>query len=398
MKKNKRSLKFTAAGLAATFLICSTIAQADTQSRHGDDIIIAVDRVENEQAALQIHAAYTADIWYNDGGAENGWRYLDNLDVTAELDLERAIGWKGATAFIYGLYNNGHSLSELTGDGQTVSNIETGEQAVRLYEAWIEQEFGASSSVKIGLFDLNSEFDALETSSLFINSAHGIGSDIAQTGENGPSIFPVTSLAVRIQTQMADGLTVRAAILDGVPGDPDLPSRTIIKLNDGALVIGELDWISGNSRILAGAWGYSKKQDRLDGSDKSTSNGYYLRGETLLHEGVQGNISAFARIGVASDDVHPYGFFLSGGVAAEFGEKHMAGLAVAHARSSDISRSLLADPDLTLETETAIELTLASQISKNLSIQPSIQYIINPGASKGLPDALAVGMRASVGF
>lgn len=76
----------------------------------------------------------------------------------------------------------------------------------------------------------------------------------------------------------------------------------------------------------------------------------------------------------------------------------MAGLAVAHARSSDISRSLLADPDLTLETETAIELTLASQISKNLSIQPSIQYIINPGASKGLPDALAVGMRASVGF
>lgn len=51
--------------------------------------------------------------------------------------------------------------------------------------------------MRIGLYDLNSEFDALDDAGLFINSAFGVGTDIGLTGVNGPSIFPVTSLAVR---------------------------------------------------------------------------------------------------------------------------------------------------------------------------------------------------------
>src|SRR3546814_3364842 len=46
---------------------------------------------------------------------------------------------------------------------------------------------------------------------LFIGSPHGIGTDFAQSGQNGPSIFPSTSLAARVQWAPAEGWAARAA-------------------------------------------------------------------------------------------------------------------------------------------------------------------------------------------
>ena len=186
---------------------------------------------EEEEHPIDLSIVYTAELFSNvRGGLERSARYLDNLDVTLRVDAERAFGWRGATLFAYGLYNNGEPFSEdLVGAVQGVSNIETGVQAARLYEAWIEQRFAADrGSMKIGLYDLNSEFDVIEAAALFLNPSHGIGPDFAQSGRNGPSIFPVTSLAIRGEYRLADAWLVRAVLLDAVPGDPDRPKRTVI--------------------------------------------------------------------------------------------------------------------------------------------------------------------------
>src|SRR3546814_19744526 len=106
-------------------------------------------------------------------------------------------------------------------------------RALRLYEAWIDQKIGDAASVRIGLYDLNSEFDALDTAGFFVSSPHGIGPDFAQSGRNGPSIFPAPSLAARVAISPAPGWTVRAALLDGVPGHPDHPPRTAPRLGLG---------------------------------------------------------------------------------------------------------------------------------------------------------------------
>lgn len=68
----------------------------------------------------------------------------------------------------------------------------------KIYEAWFQQKlFGDNLSILTGLFDLNSEFDLIETAGLFLNSSQGIGSNFSQTGLNCPSIFPNTSLWLR---------------------------------------------------------------------------------------------------------------------------------------------------------------------------------------------------------
>ena len=344
--------------------------------------------------AFELSAAYTAEVWRNEGGVKDGWRYLDNLDVVLEADLERAVGWEGATGLVYFLYNNGASLSELTGDIHIVSNIEAGVRAARLYEAWIEQQIGDTASIKVGLYDLNSEFDALETSALFIGSAHGIGQDIAQSGQNGPSIFPVTSLSARAQLQINEGLVVRAAILDAVPGNPDRPSRTAIDLGDGVLAIAEADWRSGWLRLLAGGWRYSEKQDRVDGQGAASSGGAYLRGEACLHGTEHCTIAVFGRAGIASGASNPYDAFLSGGLVYTPSEGEQMGLAVARAIASNVP----AIDEGRANTETVIEATYARELTPWLSVQPDLQYVINPGVGPDTRNALVMGLRVSIGF
>lgn len=350
---------------------------------------------DDEAPPVDLAAAYTFDVWRNEGGAKDGWRYLDNLDVTADVDLDRAVGWGGARAYAYLLYNNGKSLGELTGDAQVASNIETGTKAVRLFEAWIEQEFLEGASVRVGLYDINSEFDALDSSAMFIGSAHGIGTDISQSGENGPSIFPVTSLSARLQVRPTENLAVRVAVLDGIPGNPDRPGEFVsmhLGKGDGAFAIGELDWSQGDVRVLGGGWTYTERQPRLDGTGNAKSKGIYLRGEWALIENDGQSLTAFGRVGAASGDTNQFGRFVSGGVKLALDRGWELGVAFAQARTSKVFRRI----EPSLKAETAFELTAANQVTDWLTIQPDIQYVVNPGAVPGVEDAVIAGMRVTL--
>ena len=115
--------------------------------------------------------------------------------------------------FAYGLANHGGSISELTGDIQSVSNIEA-ENSWRLYEVWANVPIKTlNGSLLVGLYDLNSEFDVINTGGLFLNSSHGIGPDFSSSGVTGPSIFPYTSLAVRFKVNFMQGFTSKEPYL-----------------------------------------------------------------------------------------------------------------------------------------------------------------------------------------
>ena len=182
--------------LAAVLLFAAHAACAQDERPTG------YPRSANEGAtkAVSLSAVYTADIRGNvTGGIARGTRYLDNLDLQVAIDSDKLVGWRGAHLFAYAIYNNGVEFSSsLVGDAQTVSNVETDVQAFRLFEAWVEQDIGRNGSIKAGLYNLNSEFDTTQSGGFFLLSSHGIGPDFSQSGRNGPSIFPVTSLAVRL--------------------------------------------------------------------------------------------------------------------------------------------------------------------------------------------------------
>lgn len=360
-----------------------------------------VDAPESAEP-LSLELVYTADIWRAaSGGVARSTRYLDNFDVLARADLDALVGWQGATGFVYGLYNNGKSLNALMGDAQVASNIETGVKALRLYEAWLDQKIGERASLRVGLYDLNSEFDALDASALFIGSAHGIGTDISQSGENGPSIFPVTSLAARLAIDLDDRWSVRAAVLDGVPGDLARPKRTAIRLadGDGALMIGEIERKLDDGKLIAGYWRYTALFHQNNGRRGRGNDGVYVRGEAhLAHEAgdAEQGLFGFFRLGIADGAINPFGSFASGGLTyagvIPGRNEDQFGVAIAAALTSAPYRRA-ADAKA---AEIALELTYRAPITSYLTIQPNLQYVFNPNADRATPNALALGIRAEI--
>jgi hypothetical protein len=145
------------------------------------------------RSPLKLSGSYKADLAGTvSGGLAKRGRVLDDLQVFGDLDLDKAVGWKGATAHFELLNNSGAMPNDDAGTLQGVDNIEVTRQRARLFEAWVEQGFGDKGSVRAGLYDLNSEFYANDSAGLLLAPAFGIGSELAATGPNGPSIFPST--------------------------------------------------------------------------------------------------------------------------------------------------------------------------------------------------------------
>jgi porin len=358
-------------------------------------------------SGFELGAVYTGEVWSNAGGLDQGTRYLDNLDLQVTADLNRLIGWPGAKAFAYGLYNNGHTFSgELAGDLQGISNIETGVQAFKLYEAWIDQSFGGGQgSLRVGLYDLNSEFDAGNVRALFINSSHGIGPDFSQAGENGPSIFPATSLAARINWSFENGVYLRGAVLDGVPGDPEHPKRTTIDLSsdDGVLWVAEAGLAEDSGRLWSlGVWGFTARFDDLTEAVTHRDNrGVYAAVEETLmskEDGGPFTLAGSLRVGLANDDINPLSSFAGASLVAtgviDARPDDQLGLAVAVANTGSKFRSQIADAGGDpAAREINLELTYRAQVTEWLALQPDLQWVINPGADETIEDVFAAGLR-----
>lgn len=345
-------------------------------------------------------AAYTGEVLSNvSGGLDTGTRYLDNLDLMLEVDVADAWGVGRGTFFIYGLYNNGSTFEdEVVGDLQVTSNIDA-PAAWRIYEAWYELGRGPWS-IRTGLYDLNSEFDVNETGGLFLNSSHGIGPDFSQSGENGPSIFPVSSLAIRGAWE-TERLTPRLAVLDGVPGRPEDPSSNAIKLSssDGALLVGEVDVpLSSDGRLWAGYWRYTADFERPFGSGTSDDNdGWYLGAEQGFELGALSG-SAFVRYGQADEELNELSDYVGAGIVinAPLADRpdDRLGLAVASAGAGDPYREFLdRSGENSTRRETTWELTFRVAINEVLALQPNMQWIRNPAAVNEFDDAWVIGLR-----
>jgi porin len=360
------------------------------------------------RADTAIDAFYRADFLYNhSGGIETGSTYLDDAVLTFETDLEDRFGMAGATSFVSLLWNNNNTFSDqYVGDLQVISNIDA-EKALRIYELWYEQPVADSVTLRFGLYDLNSEFDAIDTSGLFINSSHGIGADYGQSGQNGPSIFPVTSLTARFDWQISGASNLRYAILDGVPGDPDDPSKTTIDLGDGDGVLHALEFnqvLASGTRVGVGTWLYSANFDRIDGNGQDGGNaGFYgfvdMPLKSVVDDGF--GLAGFLRYGTANDEINVLGRYFGGGVVAtgliRSRPDDQIGFAIASARVGDpFQRAADLEGAPADSHETNIELTYSTHLNDWLRIQPNIQYVINPGADKALGNAFVFGIRFEV--
>jgi len=366
---------------------------------------------DDRSSALDLSVGYTADVTgVVDGGISRRGRFLDNLEVGLDLDLEKAFGWRGGVAHVLLLNNSGGMPNDDAGTAQGVDNIEVSRQRARLFEAWAQQSFaGDSASVLVGLYDLNSEFYANDSAGLLIGPAFGIGSELAATGPNGPSIFPSTALAVRLKWAPREDLYLQAAVLNaeaGVLGDPDGIDTSF---HDGALLVAEAGW-TGSGKLAVGAWRYSQKQDDIrdltpsGGPAHRNAQGAYLLAEHPLDARFEGprRATAFARLGLSDGDTTDFSGGWQAGIlvrqvfesrpdsALSFGANQAWFGSKARANAVDAGAPLR-------RSESALELTYADTFGP-VTLQPDLQYVFNPAGDGAIGHAVIAALRVSVGF
>ncbi|HEY8617491.1 carbohydrate porin [Phenylobacterium sp.] len=355
-------------------------------------------------------STYTADVTgVVDGGASRAGRYLDNLDVVIDGDLEATFGWRGANLHLYLLNNSGGQPNDLAGTLQGVDNIEVSRQRARLYELWVEQRFaGDRASLLAGLYDLNSEFYATEASGLLIAPPFGIGSEIASTGPNGPSIFPSTALAARLKVSGANGAYLQTAVVNAKAstiGDPDGPDTN---MDRGALTIGEAG-VGDGSRLAVGLWRYTEKQDDIrdltpaGNPDRSTAQGaYVLTEQPLIDGGDQGRtVAGFLRAGVSDGDTT---VFKGGWQAGLLVTRVFAGrpdsafsVGLEQGLLSSKGRANLRDAGLDpAHAESSVEITYADKIHPRVTLQPDLQLIKNAGGDRDRDLVVVAALRLTI--
>jgi len=255
--------------------------------------------------------SYKVDAWRNlSGGKSKGNRVLDNLGLIMDVDGDKAFGLTGTSFHVYLLNNFGGRINDVVGANGGIDNMEVPTHAFKLYEAWVQQNFfNDKLSILAGLHDLNTEFYVTDTSGLFISPTYGIGTEMAATGDNGPSVFPTTSLALRVAVMPTDNTYVQAAIYDGVPGNPNNARGTHINFDDkdGALVVAEgglKDSSIGHFGV--GVWKYTAKRADQVTSDMTNSEGFYLLADKSIYQTEGRDLSAFGRVGFTAGDIEQF--------------------------------------------------------------------------------------------
>ena len=363
--------------------------------------VVSGAAAEEAPAAWSVSVSYTADvIGAVDGGLEQRGRFLDNLDIVIDADLEKLVGWQGAAAHVDVLNNSGEAPNDDVGTLQGVDNIEVSRQRLRLFEAWFEQTWG-SASLRAGLYDLNSEFYANDAAGLLMAPAFGIGSEIAATGPNGPSIFPSTALAARYQRVWDNDAYFRGAAVNadaGVLGDPD---GVDFSFDDGFLFIAEAG-VDGERKIAGGVWRYSERQDDIREPEREVAQGAYVVFEQPLNdaEGARAT-TAFLRAGVSDGETTPFEGGWQAGLLVErvFSGRPASVFSVGMNQGliSDGHRQNQIDAGVAMtDAEFQVEMTYADEVMPGVTLQPDVQWVRRPGGDRDIEDAIVLGLRVGI--
>lgn len=394
------------------------------------------------QAGWAIDGALKFDALHSHGGLGHGSRGMSNIDLRIRADLGKVAGWDGATAYLHVLDNRGDGInSRFTGTLLGVSNIEVPVPTTRLFHAWLQQDFfDEQFSLLAGLYPIDAEFFVMESAALLVQPAYGTPADLAMT--RGPSIFNNSAFGLRARWQSADRTRYAlAAVLDGVPNDPDHPRRTAIKFadGDGSFAIAELGWMpaerghvfepvdpaeslrspgvvshekyDGLSKYALGIWRYSRRMPDLiavdangDPQRRRSQGAYVLAERTLFSLGEAGrDVTAFVRLSRSDGDSVPLdrvwnaGLRLRGLLAARPDDALVVGWS--QARLSGKYRTLLAGQGIApARHEESLEVTWRALLTPWFAVQPVAQFFRHPAGERQATRATILGLRFDIAF
>lgn len=405
-----------------------------------------------EDGGIQIFGGYTAEVWGNTtGGLKQGTLYTGLLDFGVNLDLEELVGWPGASVSTTWLWLSGRDASEdLAGNFLTISNI-AGFNTFRMLELWFQQNtLDDIISLRLGQLTADSEFVISDYAGTFINGTFGWPAFMSTNLPAGGPGSPMGTLGARLALNPVDWFTFQSAVFQGNVYDEDVNRhgfRWRLDGENGLLFLNEAQvrwnhrdeetglpgqaktgmWIQTGelADILAestssGNYGWYFIVDQMLYREPSTKN-HVLAGTSKGGKSVAAGkesksfktpvmpgksdqgLGWFGRIAFTKEDRNFVSFYFDTGLTYKglipSRDQDTLGMAFAYAQLGNSARNMLIDDgSIGVGAEMVLEVTYQSQVTPWLTIQPDLQYIINPGGTRDLNNALVIGGQASVSF
>lgn len=400
------------------------------------------------EKGIEIFGGYTVEVWGNtSGGLKTGTVYTGLLDFGAEVDLEKAIGWQGASVSTTWLWLSGRDASEdLAGNFLTISNI-AGFNTLRMFELWFQQElFDDKLSIRFGQLSADSEFLISDYSGLFINGTFGWPAFAYMNIPEGGPGYPMGTPGARLALNMVDWFTFQTAVFQGNVFAQDVNRhgfRWSLDAQTGYTFLneGQFRWNHREEerglpgQLKPGVWFQTgQNADALSETTSSGNAGFYavldqmlyrepgeadglskdgksvvdgkggknFKGPVTFEKSDQG-LGFFGRIAFTSADRNFINFYFDAGLSYKglipTRDNDTVGIGFGFAQLSNGARNGLRDEGANpAGAEMVIEFTYQAEITPWLIVQPDIQYIINPGGAGDLNNALVIGGRAAITF
>jgi porin len=346
------------------------------------------------------------------GGRQRGKAYAGQLAVEVSFDMGKLVGLGGLTLDVSGDWASGTDLSADVGNTFTVAQYFEG-NVVRLYNLYLEQSlFDGGLDLKAGRISTGADFLSSPADLNMVNEALNPIVLALQKNVPGVTADPNATWGGRVIARPAGGLSLGAG---AYYSDPSLDQTTAngtefgISGSAGYFVIGEVAYHVNSEtgdtglrgKYRAGGYYDSNQYASLTNTLRKQTGiyGFFLMGEQMVYrEGGPGSdqgLSVFGGFTYAPQErINPLPWFATAGASyrglVPGRDKDSTAFAVYY---GGFSRDL---PGKTYEL--VLEWTYAVAITRWLTVQPDLQYVINPGGRPSVRNAVVIGAQLAVEF
>jgi len=387
---------------------------------------------------LSFWLTYTNNIAGNvTGGMQQSVTYTDNVGFGMEIDLEKFIGWNGASLVVSGLNRAGQSLSQIAiGNQFTVQQV-YGEQTAMFFALAFEQKLlDDRVSIKLGRFAAGDDFASSPLYWLYMNN--GIdGNPQALPVNTKFSTYPVAVWGARLRVEPTRETSAMLGVYQAADHGYQPAYHGLdwsIRANDGVFLIAQVGWtpelfkqaVADRKEIetpggkpadagkgLSGHYWfgayYSPWEFGQFGTSEMTSGacGFYWHADQVVFQESPGSSQGLtvwsAFVFSPQQNIAKLPFEANGGIVYQGlvptrdEDQTLFGFAYG-SFSGNYAAAMSSVGGGSPDYELVLEWAHRFQFTKFLYVQPDVQWVINPGGAHNIPNALVLGAQCGVTF